>query len=863
MLVLGLDRNDKKVFIDDAVSRGDYFCPVCGKPLVVRKGTKNASHYAHWPKHLCTDSWNNPSDERNGYDISQWHNEWEAFYPIDNREITIALGDIKHRGDIVVNNTVVEFQHSPISSAHFQERTNFYLSAGYKVIWLFDFTDQYEKEKIDYNGFFFEWARPNSTFRDVTCTRENVDLFFQLGEENDCIVRVDNISSRGFEIFRGSKPYTKTAFLEYTGLVNGECPFPNTMNAEENDLKFREFMKKYPIKLDKAQQRAVQMVDGANLVLAVPGSGKTTVLTYRLGYMALDRGIKPESILAITYTNAAEDVMKKRLKEYFGNDIKGNFDIRTLNSLGLMIVNEKTGGTLKTADPNKTRDFVVSALKGLGESYYIDNIKLYESAISYIKSKLDQDAYFDQVVADKQLSPNFPLFFKLYNKKLKDENLIDFNDQNNLALQYLQEDPELLQKFQNRYRYICVDEAQDTNQVQYELIKLLAGKNPNLMMVGDEDQSIYGFNGSYPEALLNFRDEYDNPFILKLERNYRSTTEIVEASREFIDKNPKRSIKDMYSYRGSGNDVRIIDAENIIDQARIISENAKDNPEGMAVLYRENNSAVSVIYSLWKDNIPFHLIKNEIDVFSTSSFVKTLAMLKLVIYPRDFSSFYKIYRSIHINIYPSTAKNVCDIVSKTQRDVMTVLHEYVQENSFKDKYIVLSNVEYAIRLLDEMKKVPIREAIAKACDFVIYNEVQRDKVSRILISISDENETLRDYLMKIETLKGVIAAGCNSNEGIALSTFHSAKGLEFDKVYIIDMFDGICPSASALENRTMYLEDRRLFYVGMTRAINELNLIRFKNREDSFVDEINGYLSKRRNDDSIDVFTESDILEDQ
>lgn len=300
-------------------------------------------------------------------------------------------------------------------------------------------------------------------------------------------------------------------------------------------MHFGEFYSKYSISLTGQQSIVVQTINGPNLILAVPGSGKTTVLTYRLGFMVLGQGIKPENILAITFTTAACNEMKDRLKKFFNDDFGERIDIRTINSLGLKIVQNKTRYTVKTADEEKTREIIADVLKENGIAPYIDTIKKFENAISCIKSRLDQDFMFQEVIREKNLGENFKVIFDSYNLKLRENNLVDFNDQNSKALEFLQKNPHIVREYKKQYQYICVDEAQDTNQVQYELIKILAGKDPNLFMVGDEDQSIYGFNGAYPELLLSFDKDFPSAKILKLEQNFRSTPQIVEKAKFFID----------------------------------------------------------------------------------------------------------------------------------------------------------------------------------------------------------------------------------------------------------------------------------------------------------------------------------------
>lgn len=856
-MFVAIDRNENEITIDEAASRGDYFCKTCFKPVIVKKGQIMVHHFAHARSFKCTDDWNNSGNEGACYDVSKWHHEWQLLYPKDNTEIILSSGDIKHRADVLIDNTVIEFQHSNISSKHFQERTNFYINLGYKVIWLFDFTDEFENNSITkLLDTLFAWSRPKTTFRDVTCTRENVDIFFQIG--NDKIIRVVNVTQNGFELFNGSNTFNKLEFLEYTGLTNGVCLPPNTKDAEVQNVKFNEFLKKYSTNLDKPQQRAVQTVNGANLILAVPGSGKTTVLTYRLGYMTICKGIKPENILAITYTNAAEDEMRDRLIEYFHGDIKGKINIKTINSFALEIVRDKTNKKIETAKPEETKKIIRDILKSFDISFYNDVVKAYESAISYIKSKINQELYFKQVIEDKQIDESFKYIYALYNKELENKGLIDFNDQNILALKYLKEDPLLLKKYQNMYKYICVDEAQDTNQIQYELIKLIAGNNPNILMVGDEDQSIYGFNGSYPEALLNFRDEYNNAFILKLERNYRSTIQIVGLSKMFIDKNTKRIKKDMYSYRGKGNDVRIKEVDDYTNQIEYIVNEAKQKHNDMAILYRENDSCIAIAHHFMKNSIPFYFVKKDTDALETSIYRKILGMLELSITPNNYRAFWDVYKNISYYIYPKTIKEAIEVYNKTNKSLIDSLQTVIANKAISgDKTPILSRIEDFKSCISSLNDLDIYKSIFVVCSYLFAScsaqmTLQVQKATRVLNAIADKNDNIQSFLLKIKNLKKYFKEDNGDKKGVALSTFHSSKGLEFNSVYLIDIYDGVSPSKLENENNVLYQEERRLFYVAMTRAKNELCIVKQKNKESSFINELEYYISEADCDNYFD-----------
>ena len=329
------DYNDRRVHIDETQSNQEYYCPSCGAPLVVKKGEIRQHHFAHKSNHVCNDTWERAG--RQGYDISPWHNDWQNLFPRDNQEVRLHLGEVCHRADVLVDRTVVEFQHSILSPTVFDDRNNFYLNLGYKVVWLFDISDIYKEGKISYHkegeSCLFYWSNPKRTFLAYDINKGDIELFLHIAEGGkEAIYHVTGASDRGFEEFSTGLPLTRDKFLEYVGLKNGACAEPYREDVEKN-RQFEEFCSKYGIDLSKQQERALLAVEGANLLLAVPGSGKTTVLINRIGHMVINKGIQPESILAITYTRNAAEEMRQRFSDRFGKELGNRIDFRTINSL--------------------------------------------------------------------------------------------------------------------------------------------------------------------------------------------------------------------------------------------------------------------------------------------------------------------------------------------------------------------------------------------------------------------------------------------------------------------------------------------------------------------------------------------------
>ena len=249
------DYNNSRVHIDETHSNQEYYCPYCGSPLITKKGDIRQHHFSHKATRLCSDSW--VGERSHSYDISAWHNEWQSLFPKENQEVMLSLGDTKHRADVMIDCTVVEFQHSIMSVKAFDDRNNFYFNFGNKVIWLFDLSDLLGENRLTYekgeNGLDFHWRNPKRAFNNYDIKSGCIELFFQFGNEEKCIVRVMDVSTDGFEHFSTSDFMSKTEFLDYVGLKNGQCLPPCRDDIADNE-QYRIFKEKYNIKLNKQQE---------------------------------------------------------------------------------------------------------------------------------------------------------------------------------------------------------------------------------------------------------------------------------------------------------------------------------------------------------------------------------------------------------------------------------------------------------------------------------------------------------------------------------------------------------------------------------------------------------------------------------
>ena len=606
-MYIALDKDQKRISINQAVQGDTFFCPICLERMFVKAGTERASHFAHYPNCNCNDSWNGQ------YDMSDWHFVWQNMFPPENQEVVVQWDEIRHRADVLIDRTVVEFQHSPLSSGKFNDRNVFYHSnIGYKVVWLYDMRDEYENNQMTETvSNHFYWDKPRSTFRKYTLRAGQIDLFFQIGDDGKCIVQIREFTATGFRI---RAKFTKDEFLAYIGMQNGVCLPPAHIDVQVNE-EYQQFALKYDIKLNPQQQRAVQAISGANLMIAVPGSGKTTVMVARIGYMIYCKGIQPENILAITYTKSATNDIKKRFADKFDQAMADRLNIRTINSLCEQIISRyahmyqrKRFTLLKEFEQTSIVKEIYTVITGDKFPHESEIIEA-QTAISYIKNMmlttpdLRKEHFPDGSIYEE--------FYIKYAEILKSQERMDYDDQLIFAKIFLERFPPLLTEFQDRYHYICVDEAQDTSKIQHEIIRILASKRNNIFMVGDEDQSIYRFRAAYPRALMDFTDTYVNPYIMFLETNYRSTELIVRAAQDFISYNINRhSEKHMKASRGMGKPIERITVKKKHEQYSAISAIAKAEHGQLAVLYRNNGSAIPLMDLFLRDQIPYIRLKD-------------------------------------------------------------------------------------------------------------------------------------------------------------------------------------------------------------------------------------------------------------
>ena len=723
-MIIALDKNNNRIHIDETERKNDYYCPSCGKPLIIRKGEIRRHHFAHMASDNCTDSWSG------SYDMTDWHFDWQSKYPKNNQEVLCTLGSINHRADVMIDRTVVEFQHSSMSTETFNNRNSFYDGLGYKVIWLFDLKDDYTNGQLSFrtenNEIAFEWVRPKKTFDLFDDIQYGtVDLFFQISDEQ--IVRVNRIDiEKGFKEFNALKIYTEKEFLEYTGLRNGICLPPDQSDVLQNE-EYIAFKNKYNIELNPQQERAVQAVNGSNLILAVPGSGKTTILVSHIGYMIYCKKIPPENILAVSYNKKAAEEMKMRFLHKFGNEYKSRLEIGTINSLSQAIINyyasQRPNPPFDVIDDQTKSKLFHDIYRKTHEEYPLDSdIKEMEIAFTYIKNFMLTD---DEIKACKFPIEKVYEMFRLYQEELTKRKKMDFDDQMVYAKRILEVNPKILEYYRSKFRYICVDEAQDTSKLQHALIKLLANGN-NIFMVGDEDQSIYAFRAAYPQALLDFKNDYLNPYILRMENNYRSTDDIITTAGRFISRNRKRFKKVMKCTKGKGKPVERIECKTRSEQYKYLAEIAKQNDPDTAILYRNNDSMLPLVDLLIKNQIPYRTTIKDNMLFFSNRIVKDIeAFIDLAYDHFNTDAFETV--AYKINCYLSK-NDVKWIVNNCKRNKINILDAMIaQRENYGNKYKSSIDKAHSFKkVISVLPRLNAFDALTRIVDFG-YGEYISDK----------------------------------------------------------------------------------------------------------------------------------------
>lgn len=643
-------------------------------------------------------------------------------------------------------------------------------------------------------------------------------------------------------------------------------------------MEWKEFETTFSVKLNQQQKEAVQSTKGPVLLLAVPGSGKTTVLVTRLGYMIYCRNIPPESILTVTYTVAATKDMSERFAVHFGEDMAKRLEFRTINGICARIIQYYGRRIGKTPfelvkDEKATTGMLIRICQDHGMGYPTESdLKNVRTLLTYIKNMMLNEEELQKLEEESDI--RIAGIYREYCRQMREQKLMDYDDQMLYAYNILRKDLGVLAYFQNRYPYICVDEAQDTSKIQHAIIALLAAGTGNLFMVGDEDQSIYGFRAAYPEALLSFEKKHSGAKVLLMEENFRSNAKIVEAADKFIQKNTLRHEKHMRAARGAGADIREISLKSRKAQYVYLMKAAQKCTTGMAgmsgseehrgradasvtetaVLYRDNECAIPLIDLLERKNIPYRMRNADLSFFTHRTVLDVQNIIRFAMDPKDTELFMQIYYRLKLFFNKKDALRYAQISQEKDMEVLDAALKYGNLEKYQE-----DNIRNLKRQMVRILNMPGDEAVNQILTYMGYQDylkkmgMNANKLETVKL-IGSRVESPEKLLERLEELRTIIQEKVSDKDcPFILSTMHASKGLEYDTVYLLDVMDGILPEKVLANPRTAskeeletYEEERRLFYVGVTRAKNQLNVFT-TNKPSKFCSELLGKRNLREN----------------
>ena len=595
--------------------------------------------------------------------------------------------------------------------------------------------------------------------------------------------------------------------------------------------------------LNNKQKEAVINTEGPMLILAGAGSGKTKVLTTKIAYLIEEKKLDPTNILAITFTNKAANEMKERVQNMLG--ISSNMiQISTFHSFGLSIIKrhyEKLG--FKTNFTIIDSDDSLSAVKRILKDMNLDpkffNPKTIRNKISSAKNELMTPQELDKYT-NSEIDEVVVKVYEEYQKKLKINNSLDFDDLIVLPITLFNENNEILKYYQERFKYILIDEYQDTNYVQYIFTKMLSAKYKNICVVGDPDQSIYGFRGSNYKNILNFEKDYKNTKVVLLEQNYRSTKNILNAANDVIKNNKARKEKNLWTENDFGLKIKYKRCDDEKDEAYYVVSNIKKlindgvKKENIAILYRTNAQSRNIEEAFLRENIPYKVV-GAFYFYNRKEIKDLISYLKLIYNTSDDVSLNRIINVPKRGIGLKTMENLTTKANILGCSIFDII-EGGKELEFKKLIIELQEASEELSLTELVDLVLDKSGIRKELELEdsIESQSRLENLEEFKsITRSFENKygivSLSEFLDEL-SLVSDIEEYKNQTDVVTLMTVHSAKGLEFDYVYIIGLEEGIFPHSMSLYDNSDMEEERRLCYVAITRAKTQLTLLNTRRR---------------------------------
>lgn len=647
--------------------------------------------------------------------------------------------------------------------------------------------------------------------------------------------------------------------------------------------------------MNDKQAEAVLTTEGPLLVMAGAGSGKTRVLTHRVAYLIEEQGVNPWNILAITFTNKAAREMQERVGKLLGESARDIW-VSTFHALCVRILRrdiDKLGynRAFTIADTSEQRTLMKRICSELNVDTKKYDPRAILSAISNAKNAMQTATDYAALNshANNPLNQIVAKAYVLYQKELEDSQALDFDDLIMKTIELFEKDPETLEYYQNKFHYIHVDEYQDTNDAQYQLVTLLAAKYKNLCVVGDADQSIYGWRGANMNNILNFERDYPEAHTVMLEQNYRSTQTILKAANEVIANNLVRKEKNLWTENGTGDKISYYRAQNEHDESQFVVSKiqAEISEHGyhyndFAVLYRTNAQSRMIEETFMKSTVPYTMVGGH-KFYDRKEIRDILAYLTLIVNPRDAMSFERVVNTPKRGIGPGSVDKLRQFANENGWSLLEAAQNVTLANAISAR--IRAKIEDFGRLMADLTKEADYLTITELTDEILTksgylqmlkaeNDLQaqtRQENLEEFKSVTQEydqkhGEDEGDNRQKLMNFLSDLALVSDQDDvdeeapKVTLMTLHAAKGLEFPVIFLVGMEEGIFPLYRSLSNEKELEEERRLAYVGITRAKRKLYLTNAysrmlygrvqRNQPSQFVEEINDDLIKFENADS-------------
>ena len=604
--------------------------------------------------------------------------------------------------------------------------------------------------------------------------------------------------------------------------------------------------------LNKEQKEAVLYNDGPLLILAGAGSGKTKVLTTKVAYLIEEKNISPYEILAITFTNKAAKEMKDRLNLLIG-DISRNIQVSTFHSFGLRLLRDNCNvlgydRNFVIMDSDDSLTVVKKILKDMDYDQKVYNPRAIRNKISSCKNEMIMPRDYEKYAVSEYEKVVLKVYEK-YEEKLRRNNSVDFDDLLILPIRLFNENKDILEKYQDRFKYVLIDEYQDTNEAQYILTKLISSKYRNITCVGDDSQSIYSFRGANYKNILNFEKDYKDAKTILLEQNYRSTKTILNAANDVIRNNKARKDKNLWTANEEGEKIKYYRAYNERDEAQYTIRKIKElvarnvSYQDIAILYRTNAQSRTLEEEMLKENMPYRVV-GSFYFYSRKEIKDLIAYLRLIHNPKDNVSLLRIINTPKRGIGLKTIENLTKKADELNKSIYEVI-DSSKELAFKEIIEKLRILKEDLTLTELIDKVLDASGMRAELESekTLESEVRLENLEEFksITKSFEEREglvSLEDFLLEISLISDVEEYKDDDNR-VSLMTVHSVKGLEFDYVFIVGLEEGIFPHLNSLMETSELEEERRLCYVAITRAKKELFLINTKRRTLFGRDQIN------------------------